>query len=225
MQLSRSEVQSPSPQRYQFGFTAGALGLEQCRALATLRQKSGSWKAVRKEVLANNALFQDRRSSLDRTEREFRKRMETLSAPQIKLMADSSVDVARFLALLAAFKRYAFLFDFCALGLRPKAERQDFLLRPSDYENFVTSVAPSHPELSALSPSSQAKVRQVALRILAEGGVLSETRRPIIVRPNLPQIFLRSVVDEVPPYLAGFLLSDSEIRKLVDMRSRSLAAT
>jgi hypothetical protein len=223
MMLSKFQIQFPSAHRYQFGFTAGALGVVQCQALVALRLKLGSWKAVKKEALAENRLFQARRSSLVRTEREFRKRVETLTDPQLALMAESSIDVARLLALLAAFKRYAFLFDFCCLELRPKVERHDFALRPSDYENFVTAVELSHPELATLSPSSRAKIRQVALRILVEGGLLTETRRPTIMRPNLPQVFLRTVVEDAPTYLAGFLVSDIEIRNLVGPRPLSPA--
>jgi Putative inner membrane protein (DUF1819) len=223
MNLSKFQIQSPSPYPYHFGFTAGALGVAQCQTLSALRLKLGSWHTVRKETLAENRLFQARRTSLVRTEREFRQRVETLTDSQIAIMAESSVDVARLFALLAAFKRYAFLFDFCCLGLRPKVERHDFALRPSDYENFVAAVEPSHPEFTALSPSSRAKVRQVTLRILAEGGLLSETRKPTIVRPNLPQVFLRAVMEDEPSYLVGFLVLDAEIRKFVDTRSLSQA--
>jgi hypothetical protein len=223
MKLSKFQIQFPSPYPYRLGFTAGALGVAQCRTLAALRLKLGSWNAVRKEALAENRLFQARRSSLVRTEREFRQRVETLTDRQIAILAESSVDVARLFALLAAFKRYTFLFDFCCLCLRPKVEHHDFALRPSDYENFVAAVEPSHPEFAALSPSSRAKVRQVTLRILAEGGLLSETRNPTIVRPNLPRGFFRAVMEDAPSYLVGFLVSDAEIRNLVGTRSLSQA--
>lgn len=221
MKLSKFQIQSPSPYPYRLGFTAGALGVAQCHTLAALRLKLGSWNAVRKEALAENRLFQARRSSLVRTEREFRQRVETLTDSQIAILAESNVDVARLFALLAAFKRYAFLFDFCCLGLRPKVQRHDFALRPSDYENFITAVEPSHPEFTALSPSSRAKVRQVTLRILAEGGLLSETRRPTIVFPNLPQVFFRAVMEDEPSYLVGFLVPHAEIGKFVDRGSLS----
>jgi hypothetical protein len=223
MKLPKFQIKCPSPYPYHFGFTAGALGVAQCQILAALRLKLGSWNAVRKEALAENRLFQTRRSSLVRTEREFRQRLETLTGSQIAILAESSVDVARLFALLAAFKRYGFLFDFCCLGLRPKVERHDFAFRPSDYENFVAVAEPSHPELTALSPSSRAKVRQLTLRILAEGGLLSETRRPVIVVPNLPQVFSRAVKEDMPSYLVGFLVPDAEIRKIVGVRPRSQA--
>jgi hypothetical protein len=216
MKLPKFQIKCPSPYPYHFGFTAGALGVAQCQILAALRLKLGSWNAVREEAVGENRLFQVRRSSLVRTEREFRQRVETLTNSQIAILAQSNIDVARLFALLAAFKRYAFLFDFCCLGLRPKVQRHDFALRPSDYENFVTSVEPSHPEFTALSPSSRAKVRQVTLRILAEGGFLSETRKPTIVLPNLPQVFFRAVMEDEPSYLVGFLVPHAEIRKFVD---------
>ncbi len=90
-------------------------------------------------------MLQSRRASLIRVEREFRQRLQTLTDVQLALMADSSGDVARLVALLAAFKHYAFLFDFSCLVLRQKFERHDLALRPSDYENFVASVEPAHP--------------------------------------------------------------------------------
>jgi hypothetical protein len=75
-------------------------------------------------------------------------------------------------------------------------------------------VEPSHPELTTLALSSRAKLRQVSLRIFAEGGLLSETRNPTIVRPTLPPAFVRCVLEDVPAYLAGFLVPDSEIKQL-----------
>ena len=208
------KIRFPTLQPYRLGFTAGALGIAQCRTLAALRRRLGSWDAVRDEVLTQNRLQQARRSSLLRTEREFRQRLGTLTERQLALTEEAGIDIARLVALLAAFKLYAFLFDFSILCLRPKVVRLDLALRPSDYENFLAEVEPSHPELTTLALSSRAKLRQVSLRIFAEGGLLSETRNPTIVRPALPPAFVRCVLEDVPAYLAGFLVPDSDIKQL-----------
>jgi hypothetical protein len=204
-------IDIPSRDPYSFGFTAGGLGLIYCQALAGLYLESGDWQQVRREALATNALRQGRSASSVRVEREFRQRVASLTQPQIRLLAEGSSDVARPLALLAAFKRYPVIFDFCVLSLQPKLTVFDTAVRPSDLENFFAEVEPRHPEVLKLTDSTQAKIRQVLVRILAEGGILSGTDKPVIDPvPLVPEV-ARVVSAESPAYLRGFLVDAAEL--------------
>lgn len=214
MPSPNNRLEIPSTQPYRLGFVAGALGVAQCRTLAALWRRHGSWDEVRVEALGQNAMLQSRHASLVRVEREYRQRLQTLTDAQLALLTDATGDTARLIALLAAFKHYAFLFDFCCLVLRQKMQTHDLVLRPSDYEAFVSSADALHPELAQLSPSTRGKIRQVTMRLLAEGGLLSGTRKPMIVRPNLTPDFVRCVIEDEPAYLAGFLVQDGEMRAM-----------
>jgi len=201
----------PSREPYSFGFTAGGLGLSYCQTLAGLYVELGDWADVRGRALESNALRQGRRASSIRVEREFRQRVQTLSEDQIRLLAEGNSAEARPLALLAVFKRYSVIFDFCVLTLLPKLNVFDSELRPSDLDNFFAEVEPAHPEIAEMTDSTLAKVRQVMIRILAEGGILSDTERPAIAPlPLLPEV-ARVISDDSPDLLRGFLLDDHSL--------------
>ena len=210
------EIPSQSP--YSFGFTAGGLGLVYCQVLAGLYLELGDWQKVRTVALSTNALRQGRSASSVRVEREFRQRVATLTPDQMRLLAEGSGDVTRPLALLAAFKRYPVILDFCVLTLQPKLTVFDIAVRPSDLENFFAEVEPRHPEVSEMTDSTQAKIRQVLVRILAEGGILSETENPVIDPiPLVPEV-ARVISTDSPAYLRGFLVDAAELLIYSDPR-------
>ncbi|MEP4076977.1 DUF1819 family protein [Haloferula sp.] len=204
-------MNSPSIHSYSFGFTAGSLGVGYCQKLAQMREELGSWDDVRKQGLGMNALQQGKKSSSERVEREFRQRVETLSDRQLGLLAHGNSDVARPMALLAAFKRYPVIFDFCVITLKPKLALFDTEVRPSDIERFFTDLEPAHPEIEKLTDSTKAKIRQVLLRILVEAGILSGSA-PLVIAPLplVPEAAL-AIAEESPSLLKGFLVEDAEI--------------
>jgi hypothetical protein len=203
---------SPSPEPYAFGFTAGGLGVGSCRKLAALFLESGNWQEARKVALESNALQQNRNASLVRLEREFRMRLQTLTESQITLLAETSDElVARPLAMLASFKRYPFIFDFCVLTLRPKLAVYDSEIRPSDFENFIEQVAPYHPEVETLTDKTMAKIRQRLLKMLSEAALTSGGQSPEIQPAVLPQEVTSVIVEESPFILHGFLIPEPEI--------------
>ena len=210
-------MEIPSRDAYSFGFTAGGLGLPYCQSLARLYLELGDWKAVREEALRSNALRQGRNASSKRVEREFRLRIQTLTGEQLEILAEGSSDAARSLALLAAFKRYPVIFDFCALKLKSKLLVFDTDVRPSDLDNFFAEVEPHHPEIDDLTDSTLAKVRQVMLRILAEGGILSGTDSPAIVPVPLSPEAARVIAADSPFYLQGYLIDEAEVALYADI--------
>jgi hypothetical protein len=65
-------------------------------------------------------------------ESELRKRLQTLTAGQVKIMAQATEDDRIAISWLAAMKQSAILFDFAAEVLREKLAQHDPALRPSD---------------------------------------------------------------------------------------------
>ena len=176
-------IDCPSAKPYQFGFTAAALAVGMCRSMAGLYLEKGDWKLVREAVLESNLLQQNRGSSSARMEREIRPRLETMTRLQLQMLADAPDDTARPLAMIGVFKRYPFIYDFCVLSMRPKVAVYDSELRPSDFENFVGEIEARHPEVRKLTSYTRYKVHQVMVRILAEAGILSGTKSPVITPP------------------------------------------
>ncbi len=192
--------------RYNLGFTAFGLGSSQLLELATLFvELNEDWQEVRKAAIRDNIFRQSKESSLIRLEREFRLRLETLTANQTALLVESPSEARVPIALLAVFKRYRFVRDYAEGVLREKAEVFDFEVRPSDYSSFVEQQEPAHPELAELSDSTAKKIRQITHRILTEGEILSDTVPQRIAPAVLSQQVIAVIRDEDLSLLPAFL--------------------
>ncbi len=208
---------SPSPEPYGFGFTAAGLEVSTCQKLARIYDECRDWKTVRQIVLETNALQQERATSLKRAESEYRKRLELLTDAQIQLLAETPDELtARLLSLLAVFKRYTLIFDFCVLTLRPKLLVFDTEIRPSDFENFVEAVEPYRPEIATVTDKTRERLRQRLLQILTQGSLISAGKVPTITPPIVPDEVANAIVEERPFILQGFLVSESEIAVLAN---------
>ena len=92
-----------------------------------------------------------------------------------------------------------------------KLSSLDPVLRRSDMAAFYEDCERDHPELTALAPSSQQKVRSALLQMLRDagllsgkagkGGTLGTVQRPLI-SPQVQEL----VASDDPALLAGFLL-------------------
>ena len=99
--------------------------------------------------------------------------------------------------------------------LRAKLDLLDPVLRPSDYEAFVTARGPKHPELGELSPSTQTKIRTVLMTMLREVKFLTPDRRNFMIeKPIYSPDVLAAILADHPRWLAGFLVPDAEMMSL-----------
>ena len=202
----------PVRQRYNLGFTAASLRLELARIVAEAYAATGDWEAAREHVLTHNALQARSASSAIRMERELRQRLRTLTDEQLRLLISAPADSAMAMAWLSVCKYSAFIFDFAAEVLRAKLDLLDPVLRPSDYEAFVTARSLEHPELGELSPSTQTKIRTVLMTMLREVKILTPDRHNFMIeKPILSPDVLAAILADNPRWLAGFLAPDAEI--------------
>lgn len=201
--------------RYTLGFTGASLRPELTRIIAEDYLLTSDWAETRRRVLDNNSLQARTRKSASRLEGELRQRLETLTRPQLELLAGGNADDAAALSWLAACKYVPFLFEFAAEVLRDKLAGHDATLRPSDYEAYAEHKALLHPELVRLKEGSRQKLREVLLRMLHQAGVLVRGGDlGIIQRPVLSPAVTRAIASDNPRWLACFLVPDSEIAEL-----------
>lgn len=215
--LSKCRIVNQFPDiPYNLSFTAASLRTDLARIIAEEYLRSGDWSRTKETILSSNALQSRSAASAVRMERELRQRLQTLSTAQLHVLAGSTDNERTAMAWLSVLKHSRIVYDFVAEVLRDKLSAHDVVLRPSDYESFINSKTPAHPEMASLSPSSTNKVRQVLLRMLVEadmlkpGASLGEIHRPVIP-PTLVQI----IAKDDPLWLAGFLFPDHEINSLV----------
>jgi hypothetical protein len=218
---------SPAVQarRYCLSFTAAGLRPELAAVMAGIHlEQQGDWIRTKAAVHDRNALQARSLSTGKRLESELRQRLQRLTSPQLELLAKGSREDRISMAWLAVLKRIEIAAELTRDVLLAKLNSLDPLLRRSDMAAFYESRERDHPELVALSPSSQQKIRSTLLKMLRDaglldgkagrGGVLGSIQQPCL-SPKAHQ----EVVKDVPELLGGFLLTPpAEIR---DKRSKS----
>jgi len=201
-------------EKYNMSFTAASLRPELARIVAERYVACRDWALTKQSILADNALQSRSPASAIRMEQEFRHRLQTLTTRQIEILSIASLDDCRSIAWLSVLKYSVFVFDFAADVVRGKIEDKDPVMRPSDYENFVTRLADLHPELLRLSVNTQVKVRRVMKTMLREAGILDDTDGiQRLQRPVLSPDVAGAIRSDNPKWLAGFLVPDPEIMK------------
>jgi len=115
------------------------------------------------------------------------------------------------MAWLAVLKRIQIAADLTRQVLVSKLSSQDPVLRRSDMAAFYEDCERDHPELAALAPSSQQKVRSALLQMLRDAGLLVGKAGQGGTLGTVQRPFLSTQVQEVvagddPALLAGFLL-------------------
>lgn len=196
---------------YNLSFTAASLRPELARIVSECYLAEGNWAKAKDRLLAFNALQCRSGASAIRLERELRQRLQTLTHEQINLLAEGTAEDRAAMAWLAACKHIPFAFEFAAEILNEKLASYDPILRNSDYEAYVESKVPLHPEITRLTATSKNKVRQVLLRMLVEAGIF-ETGNALgtIQRPVVSPAVVRVVASDNPHWLAAFLIPEHQ---------------
>ena len=204
----------PAPQtpRYCLSFTAAGLRPDLAAVIASIHlDEGGDWSRTKAAVLLRNALQTRSANTGKRLESELRQRLQRLNGPQLKLLARGSSDERRAMAWLAVLKRIEIAADLARQVLQAKLSNQDPELRRSDMAAFYEDCERDHPELAALAPSSQQKIRSALLQMLRDAGLLVGKAGKggtigMVQRPFLSPQVQALVTSDDPALLAGFLL-------------------
>lgn len=203
---------APQASRYCLSFTAAGLRPELAAVIAGIHlEEQGDWGRTKTTVLERNALQARSASTGKRLESELRQRLQCLNARQMELLAKGTSDERIAMTWLAVLKRIQIAADLSRQVLLAKLSSLDPVLRRSDMATFYEDCERDHPELTALAPSSQQKLRSALLQMLRDagllagkagkGGTLGTVQRPV-VSPQVQEL----VAGDNPALLAGFLL-------------------
>jgi hypothetical protein len=211
-QLIALPRQAPQASRYCLSFTAAGLRPDLAAVIAGIHlEGEGDWSRTKSTVLERNALQARSASSGKRLESELRQRLQCLTAPQLQLLARGTSDERSAMAWLAVLKRIQIAADLTREVLLGKLSSLDPVLRRSDMAAFYEDRERDHPELAALAPSSQQKVRSALLQMVRDAGLLSGKAGKggtlgTVQRPLLSPQVQELVSSDDPALLAGFLL-------------------
>ena len=202
--------------KYCLSFTAAGLKPELAAVMARIQAETGNWKETRSLVLARNALQTRSLATGKRLETELRQRLQLLNNEQLKLLAEGSSDDRLAMAWLAVLKRIRLTVELTRDLLLNKLEGSDQQLRRSDMTGFYEASEQLHPELRALTVSSQKKVHSTVLAMLREVGLLEgKANRSGVLgtvqRPSLSPQALALIGDD-PDLRTGFLLKPKQLR-------------
>lgn len=196
-------------------FIGASLRPDLARIIAEAYLKNRDWDVTQRTVLSNNALQAKSKMSGVRIERELRVRLQTLTLSQIELLASGTADTRTALAWLSLLKQTPFIFQLVSEVIRNKIEMHDPYFRPSDYENYFTTLCERYPDLANISSSTRIKARSMVHTMLREIGVLDKSPKDLsIKRPPLPHNVMDCIVVDNKKWLAGFLFSNPEIQAL-----------
>lgn len=150
--------------------------LLESKRLASLLLTSPDDAGWRHAIEVDNLLQKKTPATARRQATLIRKRLTTLDAAAWTLICSRESEVATQLLLAAVIKHSRLLGDFMRRVYAARQRKLDPVLGANDWEDFLTECAHQEPSILTWSTSTQAKLREVIIRILAESKYLESTR-------------------------------------------------
>ena len=201
-------------EKYLLSYTAASLLNHETETVAKLYLELQDWDRVKVEVIEHNVLQKNALSTRKREYSEIKKRLSNLTEKEFALYGDDIE--SRYLAFLACVKTYRLIFEFVSEVLRDKVLLFDDQILPSDYTSFFESKQAGADELNMISEVTEAKLRQVLFRILADVGLIDSVKGMRICVPMLPRTLIEAIIEDDPRLLSAFLISDRDIQSYVE---------
>lgn len=170
---------------YRLSFTFGGLLFPESVAIAKRYQEIPDWDVLKAEAQEKELLRKTRSTSKERYFREIRDRFKQAWPFEIEWIANEKPG-ARYAALAVCGRYYRVVGDFIREVVRDKITLGEEWLSLSDYYHFLEAKTPLHPELTSLSETTRAKLRQVTFRMLTEGLLLEKGKEHRIRVPAIP---------------------------------------
>lgn len=206
----------PQAADYSFSFLAGALFLSESVAIAELMNRNLDWDEVARQAAEQNVIRQRTTASRVRILREIRYRLEQFSPAELTFFCDANSRDQRQLLFIAVCQRFRFIREFVDEVLRPKIFSLDLQLHRSDFARFFDRKTAESVELESLTDKSRAKIKQVLIRMLAEAGLINSTAAQRIQRSPPSRALAHIVAESDARRLRFLLLSDAEIRQILN---------
>jgi hypothetical protein len=174
---------------YNGDLVAGSLLIPESRKIASLMLNGVNENEWRKAIESENVLQKRNPLSSIRQSRLIKKRLSTMDSELWRIIAESPLDVTTQALLAASIKHSRILGDFMLNVIKEnwRIYRKNITL--SDWNNFIDHCAQIDPGITSWTESTQKKLRQVVLRILAEAKYVDNTRKlnllPVIIHPEI----------------------------------------
>lgn len=161
---------------YQANFTKCSLIVPESRIIAGLLLQGIEGSDWDKQVRDLNVLQKRTAKTADSYATLARSRLQTMGADLWEFVRDGSAPLATH-AVLAATVKFSPLFgDFMRTVVRDQFRRFATHLETRHWDAYIEDSLRSQPNMPTLSDSTRVKLRQNAMRMLAEAGFIENTR-------------------------------------------------
>jgi len=180
---------------YNAQITGGGLLIPESQVVAGLMLAGthDDLKRWQKAIRDDNVLQKRSWRSADRMAGLIRNRLLLLDAEGWRLISRGSAEIRIQMVLGSALLHSRLLRDFLTEIVWPKHRRFEKNLEIQDWTVFFAECVHRDSNLAALSPSTVKKVREVALRVLVEAGIVPSVRSlqvaPISITPTVAAYF------------------------------------
>lgn len=197
--------------RYKLSFTSGRLFLSEAPIVCSRYLELGDWGKTRERIAVENLLQARTTATAKRFSHELTARLECLTIAELHTLLEVNLRDRAYLLWSAVCRQYKFIQEFAIEVVRESYILRRNQINKSDWDRFYNSKALWHPELDAIAPSTQEKLRQNVFHMLREAGLLSPRNelQPAILTPALAQL----LAQRGPEQLLIFPATDLDIQR------------
>ena len=162
--------------RYQANFTKASLLIPESRIVAGLLLKHIDEDQWHQAIVVDNVLQKRTQNTATTQASLIRNRLTTMGPGLWSLVKEGGKPVATHAVLAATIKFSPLLGDFLDLVVREQFRRFEKTLRPPLWDDYLESCHGRDIDMPSWSESTRAKLKQNAIRMLAEAGYLHDTK-------------------------------------------------
>lgn len=183
---------------WKLSFLVGQLLRREAQITVPIFLETGDWIETSERIKADH-LFQHQTASSERRYlRELVPRLSTLNSHELTFFSSASYTEQGYLLWLAACRQYAFIAEFAEEVIREKYLVMSPRLTHADFDVFVRSKAPWHPELNNIKDSTLGKLRQNLFKMIEEAGLTDNGRiTQSLFSPGLKDILNGKIPSEM----------------------------
>lgn len=165
-------------QPYKMSFSTGGLFLNESIVVAGLHVPGEPWSTTLDRALSAGAASLPKAASQRRTLREICNRLAALTDEELDFLLLEADRSDQFAVLwLAACRAYRFVREFATEVLREQYLSFQLDLPLESFDILLAAKAEWNDGLAKISPSTQAKLRQVLFRMMREANILTAENR------------------------------------------------
>jgi hypothetical protein len=162
--------------RYNADITAGSLKVPESRIVAELLLERIDGAAWRDAIEERNVLQARSPATAIRLARLLRLRLETMDEDLWRLVANGSSPIATHACLAAAVKHSKLLGDFLDSIVREEFRIFSPKLTYARWDEYLDSCRARDPQMKVWNASTVARLRSTVFQILAQAGIIENTR-------------------------------------------------